>query len=210
MPSFSAACDARNSRHIFQHTHNSRMPPANNRPTSLSSWVVTPAKAMRRAVAARMPSRIALLRFCGGSPAAARPMTMALSPASTRSIRTTCNKAVRASVVNRLVIGMDSSWHERCKGVPVRHRSLMKLPEGPGLAVVVLIRHRFVAEQVEDRVGVAQHSGREADERERTCYVPWGDVVAAAGRATPPCEQRNSPRRREREQAKYGQHLPAR
>ena len=42
-----------------------------------------------------MPTRIALLRWSSGSPAAASPMTIALSPASTRSIITTWKSAVR-------------------------------------------------------------------------------------------------------------------
>ena len=42
-----------------------------------------------------MPIRIALRRSAGASPAAAMPMTMALSPASTRSIMMTCRKALK-------------------------------------------------------------------------------------------------------------------
>jgi hypothetical protein len=40
-------------------------------------------------VAAKMPTTMALLRWLLGKPAAASPMTIALSPASTRSIITT-------------------------------------------------------------------------------------------------------------------------
>ena len=54
---------------------------------------------MRSTVAAMMPIRIALLRWSFGRPAAARPITTALSPASTRSIMITWRKADRASVV---------------------------------------------------------------------------------------------------------------
>src|SRR4029453_10394304 len=50
---------------------------------------------MRRSVAANMPIRIAFLRCPSGSPAAASPMTIALSPASTRSIMMTWKSAVR-------------------------------------------------------------------------------------------------------------------
>ena len=46
-----------------------------------------------------MPIRIALRALLAGSPAAARPMTMALSPASTRSIMTTWKSAVRCCEV---------------------------------------------------------------------------------------------------------------
>ena len=44
-----------------------------------------------------MPTRIALRRCCGGSPAAAMPTTIALSPASAMSIRITETSAARAS-----------------------------------------------------------------------------------------------------------------
>ena len=44
------------------------------------------ANVMRRTVAAMMPTRTAFVRCCDGNPAAAKPMTMALSPAKTRSI----------------------------------------------------------------------------------------------------------------------------
>ena len=92
-----SACEVRSSRHIFQHTQRSRMPPARSRPTMARSQVVMPAKRMRSTVAATMPTRIALFRCSRGSPAAARPMTMALSPASTRSIMMTWRRAVKAS-----------------------------------------------------------------------------------------------------------------
>jgi hypothetical protein len=51
--------------------------------------VVTAAKLMRSTVAAIMPIRMALLRWLFGKPAAARPMTIALSPARTRSMKMT-------------------------------------------------------------------------------------------------------------------------
>ena len=63
----------------------------------VSSQVVMLAKMMRRTVAAMMPTRIARLRCSRGSPDAARPITMALSPASTRSMKMTWKKAVKAS-----------------------------------------------------------------------------------------------------------------
>ena len=61
----------------------------------LSSCVAISAKPMRIRVAATMPMTIALRRSSGGRPAAARPITTALSPASTRSIMMTWKKAVR-------------------------------------------------------------------------------------------------------------------
>ena len=60
------------------------------------SQVVINAKMMRRTVAAMMPTRIARLRCSFGRPAAARPMTMALSPARTMSISSTCPNASQA------------------------------------------------------------------------------------------------------------------
>jgi hypothetical protein len=79
-----------------------------------SSCVVSAANTMRRTVAARMPIRIALLRCSFGSPAAARPMTIALSPARTKSIMMTWRKAVRTwvvkiSLMRRLVVQDRSS-----------------------------------------------------------------------------------------------------
>ena len=75
-----------------------------SRPTIASSrtWSML-AKTMRSTVAATMPTRIALFRCSRGRPAAARPMTMALSPASTRSIMMTWRRAVRASGGKELV-----------------------------------------------------------------------------------------------------------
>ena len=55
---------------------------------------------MRSTVAAMTPTRITRGRRSGGKPAAARPMTTALSPASTRSIMMTCNRAITASCEN--------------------------------------------------------------------------------------------------------------
>jgi len=55
------------------------------------------AKAMRSTAAAAMPIRMARLRCRAGSPAAAMPTTMALSPASATSMATTCNRAVMDS-----------------------------------------------------------------------------------------------------------------
>ena len=87
----------RSSRHIFQQTQSSSSPPPTRRPgPRRRSCVVVSAKTMRSAVAAAMPIRIALLRCSLGSPDAASPMTMALSPASTRSIMMTCKKAEKA------------------------------------------------------------------------------------------------------------------
>ncbi len=58
-----------------------------------SNHCVISAKMMRSTVAAPMPTRIALRRWSAGKPAAAMPMTMALSPARTRSIAMTWRSA---------------------------------------------------------------------------------------------------------------------
>ena len=53
------------------------------------SDIATVANRIRKTVAAMMPTRIARLRSAYGNPAAAMPMTTALSPARTRSMTTT-------------------------------------------------------------------------------------------------------------------------
>jgi hypothetical protein len=86
------AC-SRSSRHIFQHTHSSRKPPASSRPTMASSWTVMSASPMRMTTAAARPIRMALRRCSWGRAAAARPTATALSPARTRSIISTLPRA---------------------------------------------------------------------------------------------------------------------
>src|SRR5262249_2213136 len=88
----------------LQHTQRRRSPPASRRPTSLRSCVVIPANTMRSAVAAPIPMRIAFVRCSCGKPAAAKPMTMALSPARTRSIMMTWKNAAMASLVRNPVM----------------------------------------------------------------------------------------------------------
>jgi hypothetical protein len=83
----------RSSRHIFQHTHRSRTPPASSRPHDLESWVVSAANTMRSTVAATIPIRIALLRWSFGRPARGEADHDGVVPASTRSIMMTCRKA---------------------------------------------------------------------------------------------------------------------
>src|SRR6185503_209054 len=74
------------SRYIFQHTHNSRMPPASRSPTTASSCVATSANRMRSTTAPPTPQKITRAR--------AMPTTTALSPASTISIRITWASAI--------------------------------------------------------------------------------------------------------------------
>jgi hypothetical protein len=74
------------------------MPPASRSPNTCSNCVAMLAHAIRRAAAVRIPIMIARFRCLAGRPAAARPMTTALSPASTKSIMTTWIKAMTASL----------------------------------------------------------------------------------------------------------------
>src|SRR5829696_4083205 len=73
---------------------------------------------MRSTVAAMIPMRIALLRWSLGRPAAASPITMALSPARTRSIMTTWRNAVIASAEKTSLTGhlFDGSEPESVDG----------------------------------------------------------------------------------------------
>jgi hypothetical protein len=80
------------------------MPPASRSPSIYSNCVAMLAHTIRRAVAARMPIMIARFLCLAGRPAAARPMTMALSPANTRSIMTTWIKIATALLVMKSVI----------------------------------------------------------------------------------------------------------
>ncbi len=73
-----------------------KLPSAVKIPTGFTSLLEIPAHNIRRTVATRIPMRVARLRCSDDKPAAARPMTTALSPARTRSIITTCIKVVTA------------------------------------------------------------------------------------------------------------------
>ena len=55
------------SRYIFQHTHNSRMPPASARPTIASSCVATSANRMRSTTAPPTPQKMTLARRRGST-----------------------------------------------------------------------------------------------------------------------------------------------
>lgn len=80
-------------------THPQQQDPASKQEADdLEDCVANPASKRRSIVAAAIPIKIALPRCASGSPAEARPMTMALSPASTRSIRTICKNTLRTSV----------------------------------------------------------------------------------------------------------------
>lgn len=86
------------------------MPPASRSPSTCSNCVATLAHRIRRAVAARIPIMIACFRCLAGRPAAARPMTTALSPASTKSIMTTWIKAMTGSPATISVMAGHGLW----------------------------------------------------------------------------------------------------
>ena len=99
------------------------------------------AKPMRSTVAANMPIRIAFLRCPSGRPAAASPMTIALSPASTRSIITTWKSAVRDSEEN----------NSSMRATPLKVQSdiavRLNCQRGPGLDAHVRKRRSRAAEK---------------------------------------------------------------
>ena len=61
------------------------------------SWVTISANRMRSTSAAITPMTMTFLRWSAGRPAASAPTTIALSPASTRSIISTWKKAAKAA-----------------------------------------------------------------------------------------------------------------
>ena len=65
------------------------------------------AKTIRRRVAAIIPKTIARLRSSRGSPAAARPIIIALSPDMTRSITTILVKASKSKTSNDAKISIN-------------------------------------------------------------------------------------------------------
>src|SRR6185437_11927698 len=71
------------------------MPPASLSPITSRSRIARNAKPIRSTVATATPPAIARLRRSAGSPAAAMPITIALSPASTMSMMTTDASALK-------------------------------------------------------------------------------------------------------------------
>src|SRR5215475_6493628 len=97
------------SRYIFQHTHNSKMPPASVKPTTASSCWATAAKATRRMTAPAIPQKITRLRSSGATRDAANPTMTALSPASTTSMTMTLMRAMRFSS-NQSIMRTCRAW----------------------------------------------------------------------------------------------------
>ena len=64
------------------------------RPTIASSCIAMAAKTTRSATAPATPQKMTLVRISGATREAAMPTTMALSPASTRSIMTIWARAM--------------------------------------------------------------------------------------------------------------------
>ena len=69
------------------------MPPASVSPTMVSNCVATAANRMRSTTAPATPQKITLARIAGCTRDAAMPTTMALSPASTKSMTMICERA---------------------------------------------------------------------------------------------------------------------
>src|SRR5262245_39655097 len=149
------------------------MPPASSRPTIESNSIAIAANASRNTVAAMIPTRIALLLCAGGKPAAARPITTALSPASTRSIMITCRTAVIAPCEN-----MD--------------RSIIHFAPGPGRA-----------DEFDDRFNLAQNRRRATHQGEGAGHVPGGARIGRSGAKRKDGEESRAGRRNERPQAEY-------
>jgi len=83
----------------FQPIQISASPPTTRKPGIFSSQTTTPVSAKRTAMAPAVPQRITRRCISRGTFRAARPMTIALSPASTRSISTIAASADHQSGV---------------------------------------------------------------------------------------------------------------
>src|SRR6185437_1893633 len=129
--------------------------------------VVTVANAIRSTVAAAMPITTAFVRCSAGNPAAASPITMALSPARTRSIMMTWKSAARSGE-SRLGI-----WPVPLLfGFPLGLSPEMR-PKVHGLAASVLARRHKEFHHV---LGLAQHSSGEAKTGVEPRQVPQGGM----------------------------------
>src|SRR5215216_543344 len=160
-----------------------------------SSWTVTEAKPMRRSVAANMPIRIALLRCPSGSPAAASPITIALSPASTRSIMMTwksavmCCEEINSSIrATPLMVQSDIAVRLNCQrgpGLDVRRKRRSQTAE----KCFPLLRLVREGEEPDHLVRLDQNGEDNADERQAP-----GEVEPHDAEAITPAEQREAGR----------------
>src|SRR5215213_5991099 len=166
-PPASASSCARlsaSSRYIFQHTHKSRMPPASIRPTIASSCIAMAAKTTRSATAPATPQKMTLVRISGATREAAMPTTMALSPATTRSIMTIwaramscCERSMESACLSvdwMASRGSPRTLHKRQHGLGIAHEGRSEADEGEGGGHVARRRRAPV------RTGAGQ--GREA------------------------------------------------
>src|SRR6185369_14073817 len=111
------------SRYIFQHTQSNRMPPASVSPTMVSNCVAIAANRMRSTTAPLIPHKITRARIEGCTRDAAIPTTMALSPASTKSITMICDRAMSCWVRSTRSSTNVSEWERpprRAVGKPRR------------------------------------------------------------------------------------------
>src|SRR6185312_2595788 len=96
------SCDASSCFSSFQAIGSSNRPPASIRPGNSSSQTTTAVSAMRTATAPKLPQNTAFFCSGGGSLRAASAITMALSPASTRSSRMMVDRPERKLAGNSM------------------------------------------------------------------------------------------------------------
>src|SRR3954470_23849746 len=165
---------------------------------------------MRRTVAATMPIRMAFLRCPSGSPAAASPITIALSPARTRSIITTWNNAVRDSEeINssmgplRVKVQSDIAVRWNCQRGPGLDAQIKRRSRTAENAFL-LLRLIQEGEKPDHLVRLDQNGDDDADECQASGEVEPHDAESAsltkpccAGRRRANHEHQRSDRRRQ-------------
>src|SRR6266849_3152217 len=163
-----------------------------------SSCTVMLAKPIRCMVAAKMPARIALLRWLSCKPAAASPMTTALSPASTRSIITTWKNAVRTSGENISVmratplnVQSDITVRLNCQRGPALDVHAQKRRSQNSRKLIQLVRLIRMDEKPDHLVRLDQNRNSDTDKGQDP-----GDVEPHCAGLIAPAKQRESSRRR--------------
>src|SRR6476469_1372055 len=171
-----------------------------------SSCTVMLANPIRSTVAAMMPTRIALLRWLSCKPAAANPMTTALSPASTRSMITTWKNAVRTSgesisVMRATPLNVQSDITVRlnCQRGPALDVHAQKRRSQNCEKSIPLVRLIRKHQKPDHLVRLDQNRNRDADKGQDP-----GDVEPHRAGLIAPAKQRESSRRRaKREQQRH-------
>ena len=108
----------------FQPIQTSAIPPTKRKPGINIKYVMIATETKRTAMAPNVPQKIAFLRRCGGNLLAAIPITKALSPASTRSMRIIAKIAQIASMdMKSIVVPFYIIWS--CQGpIPLMYRAV--------------------------------------------------------------------------------------